>query len=286
MFSCEMGDCCEYLYPGFKQRNNASLAVPAIARLASICAPGDASELRFRNEWLRVGLGMTTSTPQTHDLSNASGAASHAHTDTAPIPITRRRIDLILIGIGLIVVVVLATSAGLLRWGSSFSNNYVHDELSSQNISFNDEASLRKEGRTDLVKYAGQTLDSGQKAQAYASYIDGHLTKIGAGKTFADLGAPETAAKDAVKTAVAANASTTEIAQLQSDADAISATRNTVFKGETLRGLLLSAYAWSTVGRIAGIAALGAALAAIAMAVLVILGFVHVRRNQATTMAH
>ena len=225
---------------------------------------------------------MTTSTPHSHELPNASGAVTHTPANTAPIAITRRRIDLILIGIGLIAVVVLATSAGLLRWGSSFSNNYVHDELSSQNISFKDEASLRTEGRDDLVRYAGQTLDSGPKAQAYASYINGHLAKIGAGKTFADLGVPETAAKDAVKAAVAANASTTEIARLQTDADAISATRNTVFKGETLRGLLLSAYAWSTVGRIAGIAALGAALAAIAMTGLVILGFLHVRRNQAT----
>lgn len=200
--------------------------------------------------------------------------------DTRPIPVTRRRIDLVLIGIGLVAVVVLATSAALLNWGSSFAKNYVRDELSSQHITFGSEAALRQEGRADLVKYAGDTLDSGAKAQAYASYINGHLSKIGSGKTFADLGVPEGAAKDAVKAAVAANAPANEVEGLQLKVDAISATRNTVFKGETLRGLLLSAYAWSTVGRIAGIAAIGAALAALAMAALVILGMNHLRRNQ------
>lgn len=197
-----------------------------------------------------------------------------------PIPVTRRRIDLILIGLGIVAIVVLASSAALLRWGSSFSNSYVHDELSSQHITFGDEASLRAEGRGDLVKYAGESLDSGPKAQAYASYINGHLTKIGAGKTFADLAVPETAAKDALKAATAANASSADLVKLQADADAISATRNTIFKGETLRGLLLSAYAWSTVGRIAGIAALGAGIAAVATTLLVILGLNHVRKNR------
>ena len=59
--------------------------------------------------------------------------------------------------------------------------------------------------------------------------------------------------------------------------------RNTLFKGETLRGLLLSAYAWSTVGMIAGIAAIGAFIAAAVMGVLVALGIVHHRRMPRTT---
>ena len=65
-------------------------------------------------------------------------------------------------------------------------------------------------------------------------------------------------------------------------ADVISAQRNSLFKGETLRGLLLSAYAWSTVGMIAGIAAIGAFIAAGLMAILVALGVVHHRRTPKT----
>ena len=59
--------------------------------------------------------------------------------------------------------------------------------------------------------------------------------------------------------------------------------RTELFTGETLRGLLQSAYAWSTVGMIAGIAAIGAFVAAGIMAVLVALGLVHLRRSRTAT---
>ena len=59
----------------------------------------------------------------------------------------------------------------------------------------------------------------------------------------------------------------------------MTAQRDSLFRGETLRGLLLSAYAWSTVGMIAGIAAIGAFLAAAVMGILVVLGIVHLRRR-------
>ena len=70
--------------------------------------------------------------------------------------------------------------------------------------------------------------------------------------------------------------------ELQATADEFTNQRNTLFKGETLRGLLLSTYAWSTIGRIAGIAALVAFVAGFAMLALVILGFVH-RHKVVTT---
>ena len=73
-----------------------------------------------------------------------------------------------------------------------------------------------------------------------------------------------------------------QIDELQATADGVSAQRNSLFKGETLRGLLLSAYAWSTVGTIAGIAAIGAFVAAGLMAILVALGIVHHRRTAKT----
>ena len=73
-----------------------------------------------------------------------------------------------------------------------------------------------------------------------------------------------------------------QIDELQATADGISGQRNSLFKGETLRGLLLSAYAWSTVGTIAGIAAIGAFVAAGLMAILVALGIVHQRRTTTT----
>jgi hypothetical protein len=132
------------------------------------------------------------------------------------------------------------------------------------------------------VKFADHKVDTGKEAEGYASFINGHLAKVAAGATYADLGAPESAAKADVKAAVDAGKPQATIDELQAKADAITGQRNTMFKGETLRGLLLSAYAWSTVGTIAGIAAIAAFIAAAIMAVLSVLGVFHYRKTPKT----
>jgi len=191
------------------------------------------------------------------------------------VAVKRRTIDAVLIGFGIVACVVFAVAGGLLTWGHNFSEDYVKRELSSQNISFPDAESLTKGGRADLVQWAGHKVDTGDEAEAYASYINGHLQETADGATYADLGGPQFAARDAVKAAKAANKPQAEIDALQKTVDDITAQRNTLFTGETLRGLLLSAYAWSTVGTIAGIAAIGAFIAAAVTAVLVVLGAFH-----------
>jgi hypothetical protein len=191
------------------------------------------------------------------------------------VAVRRRTIDTLLSASGAVFAVVLFIAGGLLLWGSNFAEDYVYDELSSQNIVFPEATALEADGRSDLVPYAGETVDTGAEAEAYASFIDGHLEGIADGQTYADLGGPERAASAAVDEAVAAGAPASEIEALEADAAAITGQRNTLFKGETLRGLLLSAFAWSTVGRIAGIAALVAFAAAAVMTVLVVLGVRH-----------
>jgi hypothetical protein len=191
------------------------------------------------------------------------------------VRLTRRRIDTMFIGLGAVAVVVLAAAGGLLTWGAGFARDYVDDELSSQHVAFPAAAALEEEGRTDLLKYADETVNTGPEAEAYASFIGGHLEGIADGATYADLGGPEREANAAVEAAKADGASATKIADLQAEAAAITAQRNTLFKGETLRGLLLSAYAWGTVGRIAGIAAIAAFVAAGVMLLLVALGLRH-----------
>jgi hypothetical protein len=202
---------------------------------------------------------------------------------TAPVVALKRRvIDSVLIGIGVIATVVFAVAGGLLTWGHNFSNDYVTKELSSQNITFPSAEALTEDGRTDLLEFAGNKLDTGKEAEGYASYINGHLEAIADGATYADLGTPERAANAAVQAAVEAGEPQATVDELQAKAATVSGQRNSLFKGETLRGLLLSAYAWSTVGTIAGIAAIGAFIAAAMMAVLVMLGIVHHRRTPKT----
>ena len=192
----------------------------------------------------------------------------------------RRTIDAVLIGFGTVLTVVLLVAGGLLTWAHNFSSDYVTKELSSQHVSFPDAAALQAEGRGDLVQWAGHSVNTGDEAQAYASYIGGHLAKVADGATYADLSAPQTAAKAAVTAATAANQPQATIDALQAQVTTITGQRTTLFTGETLRGLLLSAYAWSTVGMIAGLAAIGAFVAAGIMAVLVALGLIHLRRSR------
>ena len=195
--------------------------------------------------------------------------------DEPVVGLKRRTIDSILIASGAVVTVALFVAGGLLTWGANFAADYVDDELSSQNITFPPAAALEEEGRTDLLDYAGRDVNTGSEAEAYASFIDGHLQEVAGGATYADLGTPEREATAAVEAAEADGADEATVADLQAKADEISGQRNTLFKGETLRGLLLSAFAWSTVGQIAGYAAYAAFAAGGVMLVLVLLGLRH-----------
>ncbi len=99
-------------------------------------------------------------------------AEDHAEPTVA---LKRRTIDSVLIGFGAVFTVVLLVAGALLTWGSNFAADYVDDELSSQNIAFPPAAALEEEGRTDLVKYADESVNTGPEAEAYASFINGHL---------------------------------------------------------------------------------------------------------------
>ena len=199
--------------------------------------------------------------------------------DDDVVQVHRRTIDKVAIGFGLVAAIVFAAAGGLLTWGSNFADDYVHDELASQNVFFPDEASLREEGRTDLVKYAEEQVTTGSEAEAYASFIDGHLQGIAEGKSYAEI--DDRGAAQAVEDAKAAGASDAKVADLQATADQLKGQRDSLFRGETLRGLLLSSFAWATIGKIAGIAAWVAFAGALVTAALVIAGMEHLRRNKA-----
>jgi len=202
-------------------------------------------------------------------------AADGASVREPVVALKRRTIDSVLIAGGAVLAVALLVAGALLSWGANFADDYVGDELSSQNITFPPTESLVEEGRDDLAKFGGAFVDTGDEAEAYASFINGHLQDIADGATYADLGTPERAANAAVEAAKAEGADEATIAELEGEAAAISGQRNTLFKGETLRGLLLTAYAWATVGTIAGYAAIAAFAAGAVMVVLVLLGLRH-----------
>jgi hypothetical protein len=212
---------------------------------------------------------------RTKDRPSSVDVTERHENDVVRLP--RRTIDRLLIAFGVIAAAVFVVAGSLLTWGANFSNDYVRDELASQNIFFPEKAQLETEGRNDLVKYAGVQVTTGAHAEAYASYIGGHLEDIAGGKTYAEIDDRGAAAK--VTAAKEAGADEDEIAELQATADKLKSQRDSLFKGETLRGLLLSTFAWSTIGRIAGIAALVAFAGSAVMAGLTVAGVVHLKRT-------
>jgi hypothetical protein len=175
----------------------------------------------------------------------------------------RRTFDLILTGTGLVLTLVLLVAGALLTWGYDFANSSVHDQLAAQQIYFpqaGSDALKSPEIGPYLNKYAGQQLVTGEQAKAYADhFIAVHLDEVADGKTYAQVSA-------------AAQADPTNT-KLQAQA-------NTLFKGETLRGLLLNAYAFGKIAQIALYAAIASFIAAGLMLVLTVLGFLHLRRSR------
>jgi hypothetical protein len=174
----------------------------------------------------------------------------------------RRTFDVLVSAGGLFLAVVLIVAGVLLLWAHNFVSDQVTSQLTAQKIFFPPPGSPALKTDPEITKYvtpyAGQQLVNGQQAEVYADhFIAVHLRTIGGGQTYSQL---------------------SQKALLQPNNAALQAQVNTVFKGETLRGLLLNAYAFWTVGTIALWASIVAFIAAFIMLVLGILGFVHVRR--------
>jgi hypothetical protein len=190
----------------------------------------------------------------------------------------RKTFDAILTAGGLVLAVVLLAAGGMLTWASSFVSDQVHSQLAAERIFIPPAGPALADPaiKPYLTKYAGQQLTTGDQAKAYADhFIKVHVTKLSGGKTFAELGD----AQNALKAQIASNPP--NVAALQTQLTDLNQTRETVFKGETLRGLLLNAYAFGTMGKIAGIAAVGAFAAAGLMLLLSVLGAMHLRRTPA-----
>jgi len=188
----------------------------------------------------------------------------------------RRTLD-ILFSIGGFVLAILLLAVGLVMTSNAnFAKNYVTDQLSEQRITFKAKADLTaEEKKADcLVKYAGKRLTTGKQAECYANeFINLHLKSIGGGKTYAELGADQTALR--AKLAAAQKSNDPSAADLQKQLTTLTADRETVFHGETLRGLLLTSFGFSEFGAKAELAALAAYLAAGLLALLSIAGLIH-----------
>ncbi|MFY1671938.1 hypothetical protein ACN27G_18490 [Plantactinospora sp. WMMB334] len=192
----------------------------------------------------------------------------------------RRTLDLLFSIGGLGLAALLLVIGIVLTSNANFANNYVRDQLGAQNITFTPADQLGDEEKQVecLVENAGQELTTGKQAECYANeYIGLHLKNMAGGRTYADLGEPQTQLREQV--AAAQQANDPALADLQAQLAEVTAQRDTVFKGETLRGLLLTSYGFSEMGAKAGQAALAMYLGAALLFLLSIAGLVHAFRT-------
>ena len=152
---------------------------------------------------------------------------------------------------------ILFVAGGLLLWGSTYTHNTVHNQLAAQQIFFPPKAAFaHAKAGTEITpsmipsvsQYAGQQLVTGQQAESYAdNFIAVHITNMTGGKTYAQL---------------------STLAMAQPNNTKLAGEVAAVFKGETLRSMLLNAFGWWKVSQIAYIAS----IVSFALGGLVLLG--------------
>jgi hypothetical protein len=160
---------------------------------------------------------------------------------------------------------ILGFVAGFAFWGSNFATSQVHDQLTAQQIFFPAAGSaaltsLPAADAAAMSVYAGQQMTTGPQAEVYADhFIAVHLNEIAGGQTYSQVSAASQAAPTNTKLA----------GQVQ-----------TLFRGETLRGLLLNSFGWWQIGQYAFYAAIGLAIASFAVLVAFVVELVSWRRER------
>lgn len=198
----------------------------------------------------------------------------------------RRTLDIVLSVGGLVVAALVLVVSVVLGSNASFARDYVREQLAEQKLQFKPASELTPaeksftEARTGcLFTYAGQTLSSGKHAECFANeYIGGHLRdpqriKNANGMTYSELGDVQGDLRTKIATAEAEG--DPELAVLQKELADVTTARETVFKGEMLRGALLTTYGFSVFGERAAQFSTIALLLAGLLALLAVAGLVH-----------
>jgi len=176
----------------------------------------------------------------------------------------RKTFDALATTVGLVLAVILLAAGGLMMWGHSFVDSQVHNQLAAQKIYFppNGSPAIKAPEFAAMHQYAGQLMTNGAQAEVYADhFIANHLTEIGGGQTYAQLSARALA---------------------HPKNSALAGQVDAMFKGTTLRGMLLNAYAFWKMGELAFWGAIVSFIGAGLLLILSALGYAHLRRVSPT----
>jgi hypothetical protein len=94
--------------------------------------------------------------------------------------------DRLVSGAAGVVAVALIVVGGLAVFGGSFGRQSVRDRLQPENVKFAPYDAMSPEERASIGQFAGQQVDTGPEAEAFATYIAGHLEGVNDGKTYAE----------------------------------------------------------------------------------------------------
>jgi hypothetical protein len=183
----------------------------------------------------------------------------------------RRTLDIVFSVGGLVVAALILVLGLVLQNQADFAKTYVHDQLTAQQITFTPVDKLTDEEKANncLVVYAGENLVTGKQAECYAnSYIALHLSETNDGKTYSQT-------SNESRTVAAEAKADPNNADLQAQAKSLDGKVQTLFRGETLRGLLLTSYGFSIFGERASQAAMVCFLVAGVLFIASIAGFIH-----------
>jgi hypothetical protein len=184
----------------------------------------------------------------------------------------RRTFDGIVTAVGFGLAAFLFIAAGLLNWGATFANDSVKTQLENQNISFPAAETMPEATKDRLAKWSEQKVTTGEMARDYSDlYIWEHMKA----SSIAVTGAPMTYSEVSGKYMGMIRGGTGTPEEITKYADL----RETLFMGNTLRGMLLQAYAFGTLGVIAGYSAIAALAGGVLMLLLSIAGLMHLRRT-------
>jgi hypothetical protein len=184
----------------------------------------------------------------------------------------RKTFDKLVSFVGLGLAALLLVFGGLLSLGASFANESVKSQLENQNIAFPAVEAMPMETKAHLSKWASMQVTTGEMAKDYSDlYIWEHMKSA----SVAVLGKPSTYSEVSGAYMALTRSGSTDTAQIQKLAEL----RNTLFMGNTLRGMLLEAYAFGMLGTIAGYAAIASFVGGLLFFLLAIAGLMHIRRT-------
>ena len=152
-----------------------------------------------------------------------------------------------------VMVVVLAGASFFAFSLGTFTTNQIKDELTAQQIYFPAKDQIKTGGALDPAEFpqeirdqAGNQVTDGNQARIYANdFIGKHLETTANGDTYASLG-PKISALKAQQAALSKD--DPQYTALGNQINTLNGQRDTLFKGEALRGNLLNAYGWWTIG--------------------------------------